>query len=61
MTIDSAHNNLSDWVEIDTDPLFQWAFHKVSDKEMAKDLVQDTFLAAVEKLSSFKGDSQPKT
>ncbi len=61
MARDSAHNNLSDWVENYTDPLFQWAHHKVSDNEMAKDLVQDTFLAAAEKLSSFKGDSKPKT
>lgn len=52
---------LSDWVEEYTQPMYSWAFHKVSDSEMAKDLVQDTFLAAAEKLDSFKGNSSPKT
>jgi RNA polymerase sigma-70 factor (ECF subfamily) len=41
--------------------MFSWAYHKVSDIEVAKDLVQDTFLAAAEKLGTFKGDSSPKT
>ena len=54
-------NRLSIWVEIYTTELYSWAFHKVSNAELAADLVQDTFLAAVEKLDSFKGDSTPKT
>ncbi len=41
--------------------MYSWAFYKVSDSELAKDLVQDTFLAAAEKISSFKGKSSPKT
>lgn len=56
-----TNNALSVWVDEYTQPMYTWAFHKVSDAEMAKDLVQDTFLAAAEKLSSFKGDSSPKT
>lgn len=44
-----------------TDELFSWASNKVFDTEQAKDLVQDTFLAAAEKIDSFKGDSSPKT
>ena len=54
-------NRLTQWVETYTKDLYSWAFHKVSDTELAKDLVQDTFLAAVEKIQSFKGDSSPKT
>lgn len=54
-------HNLSQWVREYTDELFSWAFYKVSDEEMAKDLVQDTFLAAAEKISGFKGESSPKT
>ena len=38
-----------------------WASFKVSDPELAKDLVQDTFLAAAEKIASFQGESSPKT
>ena len=54
-------NRLEQWVESFTKELYSWASHKVSDNELAKDLVQDTFLAAAEKIESFKGDSSPKT
>lgn len=54
-------NLLETWVNQYTDALYSWAFHKVSDNELAKDLVQDTFLAAAGKMDSFKGDSSPKT
>lgn len=53
--------NLSEWVETYTSDLFSWALHKVSDHELARDLVQDTFLAAAEKIQNFKGESAPKT
>jgi len=53
--------NLSDWVNEYAEGLLSWALHKVSDPELAKDLVQDTFLAASEKLDTFRGDSSPKT
>ncbi len=52
---------LHEWVETYTDELVRWAFYKVSDTRLAEDLVQDTFLAAAEKMDAFKGDSQPKT
>ena len=57
----TGDNKLTQWVETYTKEMYSWAFHKVSDTELAKDLVQDTFLAAVEKIQSFKGDSSPKT
>lgn len=44
-----------------TEELYKWAFYKTSSSEIAEDLVQETFLAAVEKIDSFKGDSSPKT
>ncbi len=53
--------NLSKLVENYTNELYSWAFYKVSDPELAKDLVQDTFLAAAEKMEGFKGDSSLKT
>jgi RNA polymerase sigma-70 factor (ECF subfamily) len=52
---------LSEWVEKYTADLLSWACHKVSNEELASDLVQDTFLAAAEKIESFKGNSSPKT
>jgi RNA polymerase sigma factor (sigma-70 family) len=56
-----SNNHLKEWVDKYTDDLFSWALHKVSDTELAQDLVQDTFLAAAEKIDGFKGDSAPKT
>jgi len=51
-------NLLETWVNQHTDSLYSWAFYKVSDSELAKDLVRDTFLAAAEKVESFKGNWQ---
>jgi len=53
--------NLSQWVETYTAELCSWAIYKLSDSEQAKDLVQETFLAAAEKIDGFKGESSPKT
>ncbi len=54
-------NNLEYWVNQYTGDLVSWATHKVSNSEIAKDLVQDTFLAAALKMESFKGESSAKT
>ena len=53
--------NINEWVELYTADLYSWANYKVSDAELAKDLVQDTFVAAVEKYDGFKAESSPKT
>lgn len=53
--------DLIEWVNKYSGEMYSWALFKVSDSELAKDLVQDAFLAAAEKISSFKGDSSPKT
>lgn len=49
------------WVDTYTPDLYKWALHKVSNSELAKDLVQDTFLSAYEKIETFRGKSSPKT
>lgn len=54
-------NDLSSWVDEYTSDLYSWAFHKVSNAELAADLVQDTFLAAAEKIKGFREESSPKT
>jgi len=41
--------------------LLKRAMYKISDVEIAKDIVQDTFLAATEKIHTFKGESSAKT
>ena len=53
--------NLSEWVESFSSDMFRWAMFKLSDEELAKDIVQDTFLSAAEKLDDFEGKSSPKT
>ena len=60
MSAEEDHN-LVRWLDEYTSDLYSWALHKVSDEELAKYLVQDTFMAAAEKLASFKGESTPKT
>jgi len=52
---------LSSWVNDYTTDLYARAASKVSDKELAADLVQETFLAAAEKIDTFRGESNPKT
>jgi len=54
-------NQLEQWVEDYSQEMVSWAAHKVSDSDLAKDLVQDTFLAASEKIENFRGDSSLKT
>jgi RNA polymerase sigma-70 factor (ECF subfamily) len=52
---------LSLWVDDYTEGMYLWALKKVSDSDIAQDLVQDTFLAATEKIGTFKHESSPKT
>ena len=54
-------DNITIWVENYTHELYSWALHKVSDSEIAADLVQDTFLSVAEKIDSFKNESSTKT
>jgi RNA polymerase sigma-70 factor (ECF subfamily) len=55
------HSTISLWVNMYSDDLFKRAYFKTSDKEVAEDLVQDTFIAALRSFDSFKGESNPKT
>ena len=49
------------WVELYSDKMFTWAFYKTNHKEVAEDLVQDTFMVAYESLYKFEGKSDPQT
>jgi len=49
------------WVDLYSDSMYSWALHRTSNKETAEDLVQETFLVAVQSFESFKGISSPKT
>ena len=49
------------WVDLYADYMFQYAFSRISNYEKAKDLVQDTFLAALLAQSNFQGKSNERT
>jgi RNA polymerase sigma-70 factor, ECF subfamily len=51
----------SDWVDAHADYLFNFAIGQVRDANIAEDLVQDTFLAAVKAQNSFGGKSTART
>lgn len=48
--METKQNIISKWVDSYTAKLYHWAFQKLKDRDLAKDLVQDTFLVAFEKL-----------
>lgn len=53
--------NPDQWVDLYADYLFSFAFARITDCELAKDLVQETFLAALEKAGSFQGRSSERS
>ncbi|MBL7691117.1 MAG: sigma-70 family RNA polymerase sigma factor [Flavipsychrobacter sp.] len=59
--MDNVQITIRSWVESFTDALYDRALYKTDNEEIAKDLVQDTFLAAFESFGSYEGKSNPKT
>jgi RNA polymerase sigma-70 factor (ECF subfamily) len=56
------HNKIfNEWVTQYSDKMYSWAYHKTSNKELAEDLVQETFLSAFKSFDNFKKESTPKT
>ena len=49
------------WVEAYSDELFRFAYFRVSNREQAEDLVQETFLSALGSLTKFRFDCSEKT
>jgi RNA polymerase sigma-70 factor (ECF subfamily) len=50
-----------EWVSRYADYLYAYAIARINDEDKAKDLVQDTFLAALEKINYFEGKSNERT
>lgn len=55
------HSDPLSWVDQYADYLYRFAIARLRDQEVARDLVQDTFLAALQQLSRFEGNSSEKT
>lgn len=49
------------WVSTHADYLYAYAIARINDEEQAKDLVQETFLAALQKVDKFEGKSSERT
>ena len=49
------------WVAAHADYLYAYTITRINDEEQAKDLVQETFLAALEKTANFEGKSSERT
>ncbi|MFA6086905.1 sigma-70 family RNA polymerase sigma factor [Mucilaginibacter sp.] len=49
------------WVELHADYLYAYAITRINDEEQVRDLVQETFLAALERLDRFEGKSSERT
>jgi len=53
--------NPDSWVDSYADYLFNFAVARVSDAEIAKDLVSETFLAGLKSAKNYKGDAAERT
>ncbi len=52
---------LAEWVDLYSDELYTWAAYKLNSDENAKDIVQDTFVAAAQAFERFEGRSSVRT
>ena len=59
--VESGKTVSSKWIDSYADNMFNYAYVRVRNRETAKDLVQDTFLSALQSLDSFRGESSEKT
>ncbi len=53
--------NPDSWVVSYGDYLYNYAFYRVSNKEVSEDIVQETFIAGLKAQNSFRGDSTELT
>ena len=56
-----SKKTITTWLQEYGDELYSWALYKTSNKEIAEDLVQDTFVSACTNFDKFQNNSTPKT
>lgn len=59
--MDDKNIQIRECVENYSGELFNWALYKTSSRETAEDLVQETFIAAIQAWDKFNHESSPKT
>ncbi len=55
------HGTVERWLEEHGDCLYRYALFRVKQPDVAEDLLQETFLAAIKRKESFEGKSQVRT
>lgn len=53
--------NPNKWIDLYSDYLFNYTISRVNDRDLAKDLVQDTFFAGLKSMKNFKGEATERT
>ena len=53
--------NPNNWINLYSDYLFNYTITRINDREVAQDLVQETFLAGLKSMSNFKGEATERT
>jgi len=53
--------NPNKWIDLYADYLFNFTISRVNDREMAQDLVQETFFAGLKSMKNFKGEASERT
>lgn len=53
--------NPNTWIDKYSDYLFNYTISRVNDREIAKDLVQETFFAGLKSMKNFKGEASEST
>jgi RNA polymerase sigma-70 factor (ECF subfamily) len=62
MTQQTKHTlNSDEWVKLHADFLFNYTISRINDREIAKDLVQDTFIAGLKSMENFQGLASERT
>jgi RNA polymerase sigma-70 factor (TIGR02943 family) len=61
MSVNTPPLNPHEWVENHADYLYAFALSRLNDEELARDLVQDTFFAALKRIDAFEGKSTERT
>lgn len=49
------------WIDLYSDYLFNYTISRVNDRDLAQDLVQDTFVAGLKSMKNFKGKASERT
>lgn len=53
--------NPNKWIDLYSDYLFNYTISRVNDREIAKDIIQDTFFAGLKSMKNFKGEANERT